>query len=70
MFWKKKKKEYKPVKVSVFLADGRVVTHMGTDREISPSGRLHITSNSIAVADYMPGTWTGLSVGKRTVSGP
>lgn len=70
MFWKKKKKECKPVRVSVFLADGRVVTHMGTGRTVTPSGRVTILDNDKVVADYVAGTWTGLSVGKRTVSGP
>ena len=66
-FLKKPKVTYVNRRVTVCLTDGREITHKATDREISPTGRLHLTSNGVVVADYLPGTWTSLSVGHRAI---
>jgi hypothetical protein len=67
MFSFRKKQTYVNKRVTVSLTDGREVTHKATEREISPTGRLHLTSNGVVVADYMPGTWASLSVGHRAI---
>ena len=64
-------KKQKPVRLTVHLQNGTNVTHYAGFRTISADGALHlhnVKGGGQCVADYAPGTWISLSVGKRCVT--
>lgn len=72
-FLKRKKPEKpkpkRPIRISVHLFDGRTIVHYAHKRTRYESGWLSISDDDGKIAaDYAPGVWESVSVGKRCVS--
>lgn len=68
-------KPKKAPRISVHLPTGQTVVHYGHSRIIYDTGRLTVfwkpldKDDGVVVADYAPGAWSSVSVGKRNVKG-
>jgi hypothetical protein len=64
-------KKQKPVRVTVYLQNGATISHYACFRTIRDDGTLNLhdeKGGGKCIADYAPGTWISISVGKRCVS--
>ena len=64
-------KSPKPKRVAVHCSDGKTVVHYAAYRRFTSGGGLSLYNEAggeHVVADYAPGAWLSVSVGKRKVS--
>jgi len=70
MWFKKKPKVLKPVRIAVHLDDGSTIVHYAAYRTIRNDGRLTLHNGKDGahiIADYAPGVWRSLTSGKRSI---